>query len=108
MNIELKELKELMDFGKNQNLSQTHSFEVGKNYFIRTVTYHHIGKLVNVTDTDLVLESASWVADSGRFYTALSTGDLDEIEPFVNPVIVNRGAIIDATVWDFDLPKEQK
>jgi hypothetical protein len=38
----------------------------------------------------------------------LKTGLFDEIEPFVNNVIVNRNGIIDATIWDHVLPKEQK
>jgi hypothetical protein len=108
MIVELKELKELMDLGKIQNHPQSHSFEVGKKYLIRTVTYHHVGKLISITDTDLMLESASWIADSGRFHTALKTGNLFEVEPFVNPVIINRSAVIDAALWDFDLPMEQK
>lgn len=108
MQIEFKELKDLLNQQSNQQNLQSHSFKLGKNYLIRTVTYHHVGKLVEITDSDLVLESASWVADSGRFHTALKTGDLDEVEPFVNPVIINRSSIIDATVWDHDLPQEQK
>ena len=33
-----------------------HPFEIGKNYFIRTVTHHHTGKLVAVGPQELVLE----------------------------------------------------
>jgi len=81
---------------------------VGRSYFIRTVTMHLVGKLESITDKELVLSSASWIADSGRFHDALKTGLFDEIEPFVNNVIVNRNGIIDATIWDHVLPKEQK
>lgn len=81
---------------------------VGKKYFIRTVTMHLVGKLIKITDKELLLEDASWIADSGRFHDALKTGEFDEIEPFVNDVIVNRNSVIDATEWRFDLPKEQK
>ena len=77
---------------------------VGRKYFIRTVTMHHVGELVSFNDKELVLKDASWVADSGRFSSALKTGNLDETEAFVNDVLVNRDAIVDATVWDHDLP----
>lgn len=81
---------------------------IGKNYLIRTVTMHHIGKLEAVTKQELVLSGASWVADSGRFHDALKEGKLDEVEPFVHDVIVGRGALIDATEWPHDLVREQK
>ena len=81
-------------------------WKLQKKYFIRTVTMHLIGKLKFVSDKELVLSSASWVADSGKFHNALKNGKLEEVEPFVNDVIVNRASIIDATVWDHDLPKE--
>ena len=53
-------------------------------------------------------EQASWVADSGRFHNALKDGTLNEIEPFISDVIINRGGIIDVTEWIHDLPKNQK
>ena len=103
MNVSLSEIKELL--AKN---GTSHSFEVGKNYFIRSVNYHYTGKLVSVTDTDLVLEDAAWIADDGRFTTALKSGAFDEIEPYVNSVIIERGGILDATIWNHPLPREQK
>ena len=84
------------------------AFEIGKQYFIRTATYHSVGRLVKVFPNELVLENASWVADSGRFNNALKTGELNEVEPFVAPVIIARGGIIDATEWNHDLPTEVK
>ena len=84
------------------------AFEIGKSYFIRTATYHVVGKLVNIYTNELVLGSASWIADSGRFNAALVSGELQEIEPFVNNVIVSRGGIIDATEWTHELPLKVK
>lgn len=101
------ELTELIAILKSQPI-QTHSFEIGKKYLIRTATHYELGKLIKITDTDLVLGEASWIPDTGRFSQALKTGSLDEIEPFINPVIINRGGIIDATIWDNDLPKDAK
>lgn len=81
---------------------------IGKAYFIRTVTMHVIGKLEKITDKELVLSSASWIADSGRFHDALKTGDLCEVEPFINDIIVNRNSIIDATEWTHSINLVQK
>lgn len=95
--------------GKYQEKEKCSCFwEIGKNYFIRTVTMHMVGKLIAISDKEILLENASWVADSGRFHDAMRDGTLDEVEPFVNDIIVNRTAVIDATVWNHALPTEQK
>ena len=83
-------------------------FELGKNYLIRTVTMTLSGKLERVFDNELLLSNAAWIADTGRFHNAVKEGSFDEIEPFVNNVVVGRGAIIDATIINFPLPKDQK
>ena len=81
--------------------STDHPYEVGKNYHIRTVTMAHAGKLKAVYDKELVLEGASWVADTGRFNEYLKdTSKVSENEPFKNDVIVGRGAIVDCTEID--------
>ena len=84
------------------------AFVIGKKYFIRTATYHVVGKLEYIHPKELVLSSASWIADSGRFNAALVSGEFQEIEPFVNNVIVSRGGIIDATEWLHELPLKVK
>ena len=81
---------------------------VGKSYFIRTVTMFLVGRLSAVFPGELVLEEAAWVADSGRFHDALKTGNLAEVEPFLAPVILGRGAIVDATEWSHSPVREQK
>ena len=83
-------------------------FRVGKNYFIRTVTHHHTGRLVEVTATELVLEDAAWIADSGRFADALKSCSFAEVEPFPSGrVIIGRGALVDA-VEISTIPLSQK
>lgn len=83
-------------------------WELGKNYLIRTVTMTQLGKLKKITDKELVLSDACWVADTGRFNVALEKGTLNEVEMFQRGVIVSRGAIVDATEWLTDLPKTTK
>ena len=67
-----------------------------------------LGKLKKVTDKELVLSEACWVADTGRFNEALEKGTLKEVEMFQRDVIVSRGGIIDATEWLTDLPKNSQ
>jgi hypothetical protein len=81
---------------------------VGCKVFIRTVTMHYTGRIVALTESVIVLADAAWIADSGRFHDALRTGKLSEVEPFLNSVYVARGALVDVTMWDHDLPRTQK
>lgn len=102
-----KELAAMLGNG-SQEVQTKHFFQIGKNYFIRTVTMHMIGKLEAVGEKELLLSQASWIADSGRFHVAIKTGNLSEVEPFADDIIVGRGAIIDMTLWTHDVPKEAK
>lgn len=86
----------------------SHPYTIGSPYFIRTVTHHHTGRLVQVTEHELVLEDAAWIADDGRFSDALKSGNFGEVEPFPDgPVIIGRGSVIDA-VKISTTPRSQK
>jgi len=106
MQLTMDELKELLAAKSGSGLS--HSFEVGKSYLIRTVTMYYTGFLAAVTDSDLVLKDAAWIPDTGRFSEALAKGTLNEVEPFRSSVIIPRGGIIDATIWEHALPRDVK
>jgi hypothetical protein len=93
---------------KQTKENEGHPYEIGQAYFIRTVTMYYTGRLLAVTDKELVLSDAAWIADTGRFYDAIKSGSLNEVEPFLGPVIIGRGAIIDAWKWMHDLPRTQK
>jgi hypothetical protein len=101
---ELREFKSLI----GDNSKKEVPFEIGKDYFIRTVTYHTTGKVVDIVGSFLVLEDAAWIADSGRFHNALKSGVVDESEPFVRCAFINIETIVDATPWEFKLITEQK
>jgi hypothetical protein len=81
--------------------------ETGKKVFIRTVTYHMVGKIEGIKDGMIELSDASWIADSGRFSNALKEGTLNEVEP-VGDACVSIGAVVDAFPWNHDLPTKQK
>lgn len=107
-NLTVKEIKHIQSLLKGSG-ELNHPYQVGKNYFIRTVTHHLTGRLVKVTAKELVLQDAAWIADDGRFHDALKTGALNEVEPFPKgDVIVGRGSLIDCVEWTHALPMEQK
>lgn len=100
------EAKELASMLKAS--SQSHSLPVGKQVIIRTVTHYYTGRIVAVTDSDCVLEDAAWIADTGRWSDALRNSTANEVEPYIDPVIISRGTIVDVTLWRGKLPTEQK
>lgn len=87
---------------------KSHSFEIGKAVIIRSVVFHYLGRVRAVTDSEMVLEEASWLADSGRWNEALVTGKLNETEPYPGPCFVSRDSILDWTFWNHPLPREVK
>lgn len=93
---------------RSEKTSNNGPYVIGRNYLIRTVTNYYTGKLLEVCDGELVLSEAAWVADTGRFSEALKTGSLKEVEPYPDLVIVSRGAIVDVSRWDHDLPRGVK
>jgi hypothetical protein len=84
-------------------------WDIGKDYVIRTVTMIQVGKLVDVQESELVLEDAAWIADTGRWADFLASGKVNEIEPFPDGrVIVGRHSIIDACIWKHGRLRTQK
>ena len=86
-------------------------YPVGKSVFIRTVTMNYTGKLVACNPSELVLEEAAWIADTGSRFSDFLKGEFNsstEIEPFSSLVIVPRNAIIDVTLWTSALPREKR
>ena len=96
-NMTIGEMKDLYRMVNNTQQQDDNShWVVGKCYLIRTVTMIQTGRLVKVTDKELVLEEAAWIADTGRFSDALVSLNFNEVEPFPDGLVfIGRGAIID-------------
>lgn len=103
---ELQKLAKLVkeDSGKNTKTVSLKTdielpFEIGGEYFIRTVTYHLTGRVIDIVGKFLVLEDAAWIADSGRFNEFFKNPSSSlEVEPFGDRnVFVNTDSITDAT-----------
>lgn len=102
------EIRQLQSMFNTTSCSKNHPYKIGEKYFIRTVTFHYTGKLVEVFKDELVLEDVAWIADDGRFADALKKKEFNEVEPYPDgPVIIGRGAILDAHVIGV-CPRSQK
>ena len=70
---------------------------VGGIIFIRTVTHYYVGTLREISGQFLMLDNASWIADTGRmadFKKGSPTSSL-EVEPMGDNVGVNIETIVD-------------
>ena len=107
---ELREIAALFNKSVPACQNSDSPWEVGENYFLRTVTHHFTGKLVAVHATEIVLTQAAWIADDGRFADAVKEGKFNEVEPFPSDaeVIINRASLVDALKVAFKLPCSQK
>jgi hypothetical protein len=80
---------------------------VGKKWFLRTVTYHCVGKVTKRIGNLLILSNATWVADSGRFHLCIKNGTIADGEP-VGAAVVNINALADAFPWKHSLSIKPK
>jgi len=80
---------------------------IGRSLLIRTVTYFMLGRVDAIVDGFMVLSTASWVADTGRFMQAIQNGTLNEVEP-VGIAYVQIASIVDMFPWVHSLHTAQK
>lgn len=88
-------------------------WRVGATYHIRTVSYHYAGVFVGFNgpnNGEIVLKTAAWIADDGRFMQAIQDGSLSEVEPYPENTLVsiNRTAIVDYCEVTWPTPRSQK
>ena len=83
---------------------------IGKKIFVRTVTYHLVGKVEKIVGNLMFLTGASWISDDGRFNEWIKNGDggdETEIEP-IGDWFVNINSIVDGGFWKHKLPTNIK
>lgn len=110
MNIEDLTIKDVRAIASifGQQTQDSHPYEIGKIYLIRTVTMIDTGRVVRVTSQEIVLTDAAWIADTGRFSDAVKKAEFSECEPFPDgEVIIGRGSVIDAVKIE-KAPRSQK
>ncbi|MFH1833985.1 MAG: hypothetical protein ABH877_03085 [bacterium] len=109
----LGEIKQLTNlFGRGAMNDCPGPWKIGQVYFIRTVTHHLSGRLIEVWPNELVLEDAAWIADDGRYHQCIADGAsaMLDIEPLPDgkTMVIGRGALIDAVPVAWDPPREVK
>jgi len=88
-----------------------HFFRVGQAYFVRSVTHHYLGTVESICELGVVMTGCVWIPDDGRFHKLMAGEwtDQSEREPYGNVcVMLFFGAILDASEWAGEVPKEVK
>lgn len=108
----LKQARELATLFGNPAVhpSRRLPIQLGVKLFIRTITAHYTGKVVAVSEEEIELVDAAWIASDGRFANLLQTGEFDEVEPYPDGMVVRlfRSTFLDQAEWPFELPRKQK
>lgn len=93
---ELKKVKSL-------KVGTSKLFEIGESYFIRTVTYHFTGRVIDIAEGFVFMEDVAWIADSGRFTDFIKGEQPQSMESEIygdKTVAVNISSIIDIVKRD--------
>lgn len=106
MELSFAELKSLLCVGVEL------PFKIGTAYLFRTIGYHWLGRVKAQCGKFLVLDEATWVADTGRYNEAvqgrIAELSSSELEPACRDVILNTDHITDATEYPFQIPRGVK
>ncbi len=111
LSVDINKLAEMVSAKiQRSEVSRSSVYQRGEKYFFRTVTHYFTGTVVEITDNEIVITDACWIADTGRYSKALSEGVFSEMEPYPEGkrVILNRGSFIDSSIWGHDLPRTVK
>ena len=84
------------------------------NYLIRTITHYFICEIVAVSDKLIKTRKNVWIGQlgdddkTGRWSHVFSKGvpNGGRYEAYTNESFIERGAIIDYTVWPHDIPSK--
>jgi hypothetical protein len=80
--------------------------KAGEKVCVQTVTYAYLGRVKEVTHSEVILEEASCVYDTGRFGEFLTRGTISVLEPFADPISVGRTVVVCCTPWRHPLPRK--
>ena len=107
----IKVLEMLLDGHSDKPETKSDSelpIKVGEAYLFRTVTHIEVGRVKGITGKFVKLESASWIADTGRYHDCLRDGTFSEVEPYPLYTCLNTDSLINFAPWPHALPTEQK
>ncbi len=109
-NFTIDELEKFIEEQKSKLCDVKTPFTIGTSYLIRTVTMIYTGKLVKIYPNELVIVNAAWIPETQRWADSVAKGVFKEVEPYPpkTEVILMKGAILDASPVQWELPSKQQ
>ena len=104
---EAKKIAGMFSEGLDSEVSKAMK-KVGDKVFIRTLTYHYIGRVIEETPAYIKLGAVVWVADSGQFTKTIQEGSLSEIEIIDVDTYIMKSNIVDVIEWRHPIPTQRK
>ena len=78
-------LEALSSHNRSATTAKLNPFKIGQAYLIRSVTTYTLGRVKAIIGDFLVVEDGGWLADTGRFSTALAAGSAVGSSPCAAP-----------------------
>lgn len=76
---------------------KAHTFlKIGRPHAFRTVTMIYTGRLIDVSEQEFFVDEAAWIPDTERWMDFVDKCAVKECEPYSRPIVINRGALLDA------------
>lgn len=82
---------------KQTNENRKSFLDIGKVYAFRSVTMIYTGRIVDISDQEILIDEAAWIPETERWAEFADTGAHKEAEPYKRPVVLNRGSLLDTT-----------
>jgi len=100
----------LPDCLEEEGLTVSTKLEVGKSYYVETLSKYYVGVLVEENLSYLVFDEWAWIPDTGRFHETMSRGTVAEAEPAPKGTYLRLfvDVIMNIVDWKHKLPREVK
>lgn len=70
--------------------------KIGKPHAFRTVTMIYTGRLIDASEQEFLVDEAAWIPETERWMDFVDKSAVRECEPYSKPIIISRGALLDA------------
>lgn len=84
------------------------ALEIGRTYYIETITYYYAGVLESFSDKWVVISNVSRIWSAGNHQEFLETGYANDASTLPDNVTINRESITLITFWRHHLPVRNK
>jgi hypothetical protein len=79
--------------------------KVGDKFLFMYVTHYFTGRVVEITPSEVVIDNAAWIPDTGQFNECIKDGTVAHCQPCPNDVQVRIPRPCITVQWIHNLPR---